>query len=212
MKKQSILCCLLACILLPVFAQETDTSVPEAAVPAEKPQTSEISSKDEKKFGITPALMLSAWGIEPGISVQIFQGEAEVSVPVTISLQNKAGVGVTAGFGFNSNPFNEGIQHSVGLSFTHYPESYMNATLLGSIIENTNSSSTSDVVDRITTMSVYYRFGYRWDLGLGVFIKFYLPLVGWYGEKTLTSFNIAGLLLNGMVGLTQTSIGIRFTF
>ena len=111
MKKQSILCCLLACILLPVFAQETDTSVPEAAVPAEKPQTSEISSKDEKKFGITPALMLSAWGIEPAVSVQIFRGEAEISVPVTVSMENKAGVGVTAGLGFNSNPFNEGVCH-----------------------------------------------------------------------------------------------------
>lgn len=234
MTKKSILCCAFICILLPAFTQEFSTPYIQTSendgttasaenagtavlVEQDSPavvkgeNTAEVI-KDEKKFGITPVLMLSAWGIEPGISVQIFQGEAEVSVPVTISLQNKAGVGVTAGFGFNSNPFNEGIQHGVGLSFTHYPESYMNATLLGSIIENTNSSSTSDVVDRITTMSVYYRFGYRWDLGLGVFIKFYLPLVGWYGEKTLTSFNIAGLLLNGMVGLTQTSIGIRFTF
>ncbi len=234
MTKKSILCCAFICILLPVFTQEFTTphiQIPQAsgttasaenagsAVLAEQDSptllnaenTTAVVIEDEKKFGITPVLMLSAWGIEPGISVQIFQGEAEVSVPVTISLQNKAGVGVTAGLGFNSNPFNEGVQHGVGLSFTHYPQSYMDATLLGSVISNT-TDSTTDVASRISTLSVYYRFGYRWDLGLGVFVKFCLPLVGWYGDTTLTSFNIAGLLVNGMVGITQTSIGIRFTF
>ena len=211
MTKKSILCCAFICILLPVFTQEFTTphiQIPQAsgttasaenagsAVLAEQDSptllnaenTTAVVIEDEKKFGITPVLMLSAWGIEPGISVQIFQGEAEVSVPVTISLQNKAGVGVTA-----------------------YPQSYMDATLLGSVISNT-TDSTTDVASRISTLSVYYRFGYRWDLGLGVFVKFCLPLVGWYGENTLTSFNITGLLLNGVVGLTQTSIGIRFTF
>ena len=115
MTKKSILCCAFICILLPVFTQEFTTphiQIPQAsgttasaenagsAVLAEQDSptllnaenTTAVVIEDEKKFGITPVLMLSAWGIEPGISVQIFQGEAEVSVPVTISLQNKAGV------------------------------------------------------------------------------------------------------------------------
>ena len=83
MTKKSILCCAFICILLPAFTQEFSTpyiQTPEndgttasaenagTAVLVEQDSPAVVKGentaeviKDEKKFGITPVLMLSAW-------------------------------------------------------------------------------------------------------------------------------------------------------
>lgn len=211
MKKYVFCFITLVLCLTPVFSQETDS-----LEPYNEPFV------EEKVIGFTPSLRFSLLGLEPGFSFHFKEFEAELAMPVTATMSNdKFGAGFTISAGFNSNPFTKGVQHGIGAGFSFFPKSYVNASIVkeiaGKIIDDGNGGNLDASA---WALCLYYKIAYRFDVGIGAFARFNLPLffhlegstISDSGNSTVTLFNPVGLMTNLGVGLCGTSVGIQFTF
>lgn len=211
MKKYVFCFITLVLCLTPVFSQETDS-----LEPYNEPFV------EEKVIGFTPSLRFSLLGLEPGFSFHFKEFEAELAMPVTATMSNdKFGAGFTISAGFNSNPFTKGVQHGIGAGFSFFPKSYVNASIVKDIAGKIIGSENGEEIDTSSwALCLYYKIAYRFDVGIGAFARFNLPLffhleglrIGDKDYSTVMLFNPVGLMTNLVVGLCGTSVGIQFTF
>lgn len=197
--------------LVPVFAQENDLAEP----PSE-------SFSEEKVIGFTPSLRFSLLGLEPGFSFHYKEFEAELAIPITATMTNDSfGAGFTISAGFNSNPFTKGVQHGIGAGYSFFPKSYVNASLVKQLADKSSSTGSAGEIDASAqALCLYYKIAYRFDVGIGMFARFNLPIIfhleGFEIDgkdySTLTLFNPVQLLANTVIGLMSSSVGIQFTF
>ena len=205
--KKNILIILLSLSLLPaLFAS---------------PREIEITDSSDKIFGIAPGLRLSLLGLEPTVSVNAYNLELEAACAFSTGADGVTlGLAPSFSVAYNTNPFEKGTSAAFGLEYMYLTSSYTN--LMSRALEkNDDSDEIYDIYENapgVHSLSLFYKGTHNFNKVFGLLWRIKLPLLILPAEKVdgelknLNITNFPGFFACTLLGICETSVGVKFMF
>lgn len=169
-------------------------------------------SASEKKFGLGPGVRLSVLGVEPTLSLDIFNLELEGACAFSTGPDGKQfGYAPSFSVAYNTNPFEKGGFSVFGAEYMYLTPMYTNM-----VSRAFDKDEDEDVFPGIHAVSVFYKGGYNFNSVFGLIWRLRLPVMitGKTEEESfnLNITNIPGFAGCFLIGVCTTSIGVKLTF
>ena len=179
----------------------------------------EITDASDKTFGFAPGLRLSILGLEPTFAINMNNLEFEAACAFSSGLDGKQmGFAPSVSIAYNTNPFEKGNAAIFGLEYMFLTPSYTN--LLNKSLEKESYNNDEIELDwpGIHSLSLFYKGTHNFNNVFGMLWRIKLPLLMLPAEKVdgeiqnLNITNWGGFFLCSLIGVCETSVGVRFVF